>query len=196
MAALQLATETYAEAASSVCTAIAEREFASSAGQEVHGYALESEGNREGALEAFERAAELAPERPGPRTAIARLKLKEGNLAGAAQAIERELKLEPSSADANLYAGLLAVADGRALEAVPRLRTASTWMPENEEPLLALAQVHLSLGQAAEAASAARRAVELDSNSTAAHELLLAALTAAGDTAALAAEEQRWRARK
>ena len=196
VAALQLATETYAEASVSLWNAIAEQAFDSSAGQEVHGYALENQGNRKGALQAFEEAARLAPGRPGPGTAIARLKLREGDLAGARQAIERELKLEPSSADANLFAGLLAVAENSPLEAASRLRKASTWLPGNEEPLLALVQVYLSSQQFTEALAVARRAVALDPNSAASHELLVAALAALQDTAGVAAERERWRNRK
>lgn len=190
--ALQLATETYAESASALWNHIAEQSLASSAGQEVHGYALESEGNRTDALQAFQEAIRLAPKRPGPGAAMARLLLQAGDLSAASVAVTRELGLNPVSPEANLYAGLLAVSQGKFGEAVAPLTRASQWMPDNEEPLLALAQVHLSLQQPEQAVAAARRATALEARSLAAHELLMTALSAAKDEAGAAAERLRW----
>lgn len=191
--ALQLATETYADAASALWNRVADQEFTSSAGQEVHGHARESEGNRADALAAFQEAARLAPSRPGPHVALARLHLQAGAVAEAATAVTRALALDPASPEANLYAGLIAVRQNRLSDAVAPLTLASRWRTDNEEPLLALAQVYLSLRDAAKAVAAARRAVAIDARSPAAHELLLAALQAAADTAGITAEQDRWR---
>lgn len=194
--ALQLATETYAETASGLWNRVAERAFETAAGQEVHGYALESEGNRQGAIEAFARSLALSPKRMGPGATMGRLLLSAGDLSQARAAIEKELQNDPSSPEGNLYAGLLALREGRAAEAVKPLRTATAWMPENEEPALALCQAFLALGQGKEAVAAARQAVNADGRSVASHELLVAALGAVGDQAGIEMEQQRWEKQK
>ena len=191
-AALQLATETYAEFASGIWNRIAERSFASSAGQEVHGYALESEGNLTGALDAFQQARKLAPKRSSPAVASARVLLRTGAFTDAAAALTAARAIDPVSPEANLLAGVLAIAQGRFADAVGPLTSAVEWMPRDEEPLLALAQVWLSLKEPSKAVAAAQKAVLLDARSNAAHELLLAALATSGDNAGAAAEQQRW----
>lgn len=190
--ALQLATETYAEAASGIWNRVAERAFDSGPGQEVHGYALESEGNREGALEAFRRSWERMPRRAGPGVAIGRLALMAGEVEAARTALNRELQNDPASPEAHLYLGLLALRGNQLPQAAASLQKAAQWMPQNEEPLLALSQTYLALGDAVQAVAAARRAVLADGRSAAAHEVLLAALAAAKDVPAAEAEQRRW----
>ena len=190
--ALQLATETYAETASALWNRVAERAFETAAGQEVHGYALESDGNRNGALEAFRRSREMAPHRPGPGAAIGRLLLSSGEIAAAREALAKELQNDPVSPEANLYAGLLALRENLPDQAEKPLKLATAWLPQNEEPALALCQAYLALGDAANAVAAARQAVLAESGSVAAHELLLTALAAAGDGPAGEAEKRRW----
>ncbi|HYO80698.1 MAG TPA: tetratricopeptide repeat protein [Bryobacteraceae bacterium] len=193
VAGLQLATETHAETASGIWNGIAERDFASSAGQEVHGYAMESEANVNAAMEAFGAAARLNPKRPGPHAALSRLHLRRGDLPQAAAAIQKELALNPVSGEANLQAGMLAISQGTFADAVRPLSRASDLMPDNDEPLLALAQVHLALKNPAKAVEVAKRAVALDARSVAAHELAVTALLASGDQAGADAELARWR---
>ncbi len=190
--ALQLATETYAETASLLWNHVADRAFDSAAGQEVHGYALESEGNREAAMQAFRRSRSIAPKRPGPRVALGRLLLSGGNIVEARQVLAEELQLDPTPVEAHLYLGLLALRENRAGEAIAPLQRAMTWMPQNEEPALALCQAYLATGDAGRAVAAARLAVAADAGSHAAHELLLAALGGTGDAPGLKAEKQRW----
>ena len=175
---------------------MAERAFETAAGQEVHGKALESEGNRQGAIEAFARSLALSPKRVGPGAAIGRLLLSAGDLSPARAAIEKELQNDSSSPEGNLYAGLLALREGRAAEAVKPLRTATAWMPENEEPALALCQAFLALGQGKDAVAAARQAVNADGKSVASHELLVAALGAVGDQEGIEQEKERWEKQK
>jgi tetratricopeptide (TPR) repeat protein len=194
--ALQLATETYAETATGLWNRVAERAFETAEGQEVHGYALESEGNRQGAIEAFARSLALSPRRVGPGSAIARLLLSAGDLSPARTAIEKELQNDPSSPEGNFYAGLLALREGRAAEAIKPLQTATAWMPKNEEPALALCQAFLALGKGKEAVAAAKHAVNAEGRSVASHELLVAALTAVGDQAEVELELQRWEKQK
>lgn len=190
--ALQLATETYAETASGLWNRVAERAFETAAGQEVHGSALESEGNRQGAIEAFARSLALSPKRVGPGAAMGRLLLSAGDLAAAKVAIEKELQNDPSSPEGNFYAGLLALRENRPAEAVKPLRAAANWMPENEEPALALCQAFLALGKGREAVAAARMAVTAAEGSAAAHELLVASLAAVGNREGMEQENGRW----
>ncbi len=190
--ALQLATETYAETASGLWNRVAERALDSADGQEVHGHALESEGNRQGAIEAFARSLALSPKRVGPGAAMGRLLLSAGDLAAARVAIEKELQNDPSSPNGNFYAGLLALRESRTAEAVKPLRAAVNWMSENEEAALALCQAFLALGEGREAVAAARMAVEAMGRSVAAHELLVASLAAVGDRAGVEQENRRW----
>ena len=190
--ALQLTTETYAETASALWNRVAERAFDTAAGQEVHGYALESEGNRSGALAAFRRSQEMAPQRPGPGTAIGRLLLSSGEIQTAREALAKELQNDPASPEAHLYAGLLALRENRPDQAEKSLKVATAWLPQNEDTALALCQAYLALSDPANAVAAARQAVLAESNSVAAHELLLTALAAAGDSAGTDAEKRRW----
>lgn len=192
--ALQLATETYAGLGSQLWNQVADSAFASSPGQEVHGHALESEGNAAGAEEAYGRSKELAPARPGPGLALGWLLLKAGKTQEAAAEFVRERKLDPSRGEAAFGAGLVALREGRYAAAVEPLATAVLWLQGNSEPALALAQAYLTLHEPAKAAEAARRAVSIEPRSEAAHELLVTALAAAGDAAAAEQEQVRWRA--
>jgi tetratricopeptide (TPR) repeat protein len=190
--ALQLATETYAETASGLWNNVAERAFNTAAGQEVHGYALESEGNRPGAIEAFTRSLALSPNRSGPAAALGRLLLTSGELSAAREALARELRIDPSAPTANFYAGLLALRENRPADALKPLQLAAAWMPANEEPALALCQAYLTLGDPSNAVGAAKQAVAAEGNSLTAHELLIASLSAAGDQSGVEQENSRW----
>lgn len=190
--ALQLSTETYAETASALWNRVAERAFDSAAGQEVHGYALESEGNRQAALEAFRRSRELAPRRPGPGAALGRILLSDGQTLVAREVLVQEMKLDPVSPEAHLYWGLLELRENKPDQALAPLKWAMEWLPHSEEPPLALCQAYLALGDPPNAVRAARMAIAADSGSVAAHELLLAALSAAGDGPGSEVEKQRW----
>jgi tetratricopeptide (TPR) repeat protein len=170
--ALQLAVHTYADLGSSLWNGVAERSFDSAPGWEVHGHALEAEGNVMRALEAYRRARELAPGRTGPATAIGRLLLREGKAAEAREVLESERKLAPGDPAACYYAGLAEIQLGNMAAAAPLLETADRWTTHDPEPAIALAQVYLALSKPAEAAAAARRALTLAPTSRAAAELL------------------------
>lgn len=190
--ALQLSAETYAETASALWNRVANRAFNTAAGQEVHGYAMESEGNRAGAVEAFRNSLAKAPQRPGPGAALGRLLLKEGAADAAVEVLRQELRNDPTSPEANLYLGLWALREKQPEQALGPLEKASAWLPGNEEPALALCQAYLALGNFSGAIAAARLAVQADGRSLAGHELLLAALAAANDRPGWESEQQRW----
>ncbi|MBM3727001.1 MAG: tetratricopeptide repeat protein [Acidobacteria bacterium] len=185
--ALELAARTYGDHASALWNHVAEHRFDSAAGYQIHGYALEAEGNRAGAQEYFEKSKRLAPRRAGPGREL-------GRLNGDRAMLEAELKLAPADARAHHLAGLMAAGAGDWDVAVARLRVAMAWYSWDAEPPIALASVLLGRGQAAEAAAAAAQAVEADPASEAAHELLVTALSAAGQPAQAERERARWTA--
>ena len=170
--ALQLAVQTYADLGSNLWNQVAERSFESAPGYEVHGHALEAEGNVEGALEAYRHSKALDPRRIGPGLAIGRLLLSQGKPVEARAVLDRELKLAPSDPQTCYYAGLAAIQLGKMAEAAPLLEIADRWATHDPEPAIALAQVYLALGKRDNAASAARRAQTLAPASSAARELL------------------------
>ncbi len=172
--ALELSTRAYAEFGTALWNDVAERSFETSAGQEVHGNALESEGTRKGALEAYRESKALAPKRAGPGLAMGRLLLREGNAAEAFDVLSAETRLPGARAEASYYAGLAAVQLGRFAEAAPLLTAAMPWDPGNAEIPLALAQVYLALKDRPKAAEAARQALAVDPTSAAARDLLAA----------------------
>jgi tetratricopeptide (TPR) repeat protein len=190
--ALELATRTYADLSSSLWNDVADKHFDTAPGYEVHGYALQSEGNRKDALEAFRTSKELDPRRAGPGLEISRLLLHDGKAEEALAVLKRELALPDAGAETPYYAGLAAVQLGRYAEAAPLLESAARWLPQNLDAPLALAQVYLALKEPGKAVTAARQAVAVAPASSAAHELLLAALTQTGQTQELEKEQQRW----
>lgn len=172
---LQLATEAYAAASSQLWNNVAERHFATAVGQHVHAQVLESEGDSANALDAYRRSRELDPKRPGPAGAIGRLHLAARRPAEALASLEAELAVSPHDGEAALYAGLALIQLNRLADAAPRLETAAKALPRNAEPLVALAQVRLGLGQPGQAAEAAAAALKIDPNLQAARDLLAAA---------------------
>jgi tetratricopeptide (TPR) repeat protein len=173
--ALQLAAQVYADLGSSLWNQVAEQNFASAPGYEVHGHALEADGNIEGALDAYRRSQALDPRRAGPGTEGARVLLSQGKAAEARAVLEQELKIAPSDPKACYYACLAAVQLGYTAEAAPLLEIAVRWATRDPEPSIALAEVYLALGQRDRAADSARRALSVAPASTAARELLQAA---------------------
>jgi tetratricopeptide (TPR) repeat protein len=172
--ALQLATETYASFSSSLWNQVAERNFDSAAGHEVHGHALEAEGDTAGAIEAYQQSQAINPKRSGPGTAIGRILLQRGNPEEASRALNDELRRNPYDPQACYYAGLTAIRQGRMAEAAPLLEIAVNWAAHDPEPAIALAQVYLGLGDRDRAAAAARKALAVAPGNAAATELLQA----------------------
>src|SRR5262249_30223458 len=194
--ALELAVRTYADLGSALWNEVAERNFETAPGYEVHGHALESEGNLEGALEAYRQSKALSPQRVGPGLAIGRVLLRKGEAEEALAALKIELTLTPGDPETSYVAGLAAIQLGRYPEAAPLMETAARAARENHEAPGALAQVYLALHEPRKAMEAASQAVEVDPASPAAHELLITALTQAGLTKELQQEQQRWQERR
>jgi tetratricopeptide (TPR) repeat protein len=193
--ALELVAQTYADVASALWNAVAERHFDTAPGWQVHGHALESEGNLQAALEAFRQSKALDPRRPGPGLAMGRLLLYQGKAEEARNVLLEELALAPEEPEVSYLAGLAAVQLERYSEAAKFIEAAARRRPQNSEILLALAQVFLAVQEIPKAVQTARRAVELAPFSLAAHEVLLTALTQAGQTEEAELERRRWQAR-
>jgi tetratricopeptide (TPR) repeat protein len=189
--ALELAVRTAAEAGTAAWNRVAETAFETSPGYEVHGHALESEGNRTAALEAFRKSRELDPARPGPGFAIGRLLLVNGKAREALDVLRAEVRLSGCDPAAFYYAGLAAVQSSQYEDARPWLEVAAKWPARNPEALLALAQVYLALNQPERAVTAAEQAVALMPSSEPAHELLVTALHKAGRAADAEAAQRK-----
>jgi tetratricopeptide (TPR) repeat protein len=170
--ALQLAVQAYADLGSGLWNEVAERSYETAAGYEVHGHALEAEGNIAGALDSYRHSQALAPRRTGPGTSIGRLLLQEGKPGEARPVLDRELRLNPLDPEASYYTGLAAVQLGDMPAAAHLIEIAVRWAQHDPEPAIALAQVCLALGQRDRALLAVRRALELAPKSTAARDLL------------------------
>ena len=104
--ALELTVRTYADLGSALWNDVAERNFETAPGYEVHGHALESEGNIDGALEAYRQSKALSPRRDGPGLAIGRLLLRKGRAEEALAALNEELTLAPGDPETSFAAGL------------------------------------------------------------------------------------------
>jgi tetratricopeptide (TPR) repeat protein len=193
--ALELVVRTYADLGSALWNDVAERNFETAPGYEVHGHALESEGNLEGALEAYRQSKALIPGRAGAGLAIGRLLLRKGKAQEALAALKEELTLAPGDLETSYVAGLAAIQLGLYAQATPLLETAARGARQNPEAPMALAQVYLALREPRQAMEAARQAVAIDPASPAAHELLVAALAQAGQTEGLEQEQRRWQER-
>ena len=193
--ALELSVQTYADLSSAAWNQVAENHFDTAAGYEVHAHALESEGNIDGALEAFRVSRTLNLSRAGPGLGIGRLLLRQKKYEEAFRTFEQEMKLPGADPATYYYAGLAALQLSRYPEAASLMQTASRWARKNPEAPLALAQVYLALKEPAKAAAAARQAVEIAPSSPAAHEILLTALLQAGERESAEAERNRWQQR-
>jgi tetratricopeptide (TPR) repeat protein len=191
--AVELVVRTAAAAAAEEWNKVAETHFETSAGYEVHGHALESEGKRPAALEAFRKARELNPRRAGPGLAIGRLLLTGGKASEAFEVLRLEVKLAGCDPAAFHYAALAALQSGHPAEAAALLEAAVKWPARNPEAPLALAQVYLALGEVQKAVAVAREAAAAAPSSAAAHDVLMAALDRAGLTEEREAERRRWK---
>lgn len=172
--ALATLARVYADLAGTLWNDVAERSLDTPAGLEVHGHALESEGNLVDALATYKQAKAKAPQRAGPGLAIGRLLLRQGKTQEALAVLTAERMLAPSDPETYFTSGLALLQAGKAQEALPFLRSASEWTRNNADAPIALAQVLLSLGNAREAAEAAKKALALDPASAAAREILAA----------------------
>lgn len=193
---LELAVRTYADLSTAAWNEVAEKNFETAAGYEVHGYALEEEGNLDGAIAAFRQSQSLQPGRPGPALAIGRILLFQGKPQEALATLQSVTTSTDTAPEACYFSGLAAIQLGRNAEAVSFLEKASRWPERNPEASLALAQVYLALNEPLKAAGAAKQAISANPSSRAAHDLSIAALTKAGLTKDVEAEQRRWSERK
>lgn len=190
--ALELAARSYANVSTALWNGIAEAHFESAAGLEVHGQALEGEGKKNAAIEAYKQSNAKNPDRPGPGLAAGRLLLQDGKAPEARSILSEELKLPGASPETLYYAGLASVQLSLFEDAADLLRRAALWPERNPEAQLALAQVYLALRQSTQAIEAARAAAAQAPLSEAAHDLLMSAYEMAGQLAEREKERLRW----
>jgi len=190
--ALELAVRSYADAGTAAWNEVADKHFETAPGYEIHGHALESEGNRKGATAAFQQSKVLNPKRAGPGLAMGRSLLLEGRAQDALELLQQELKLPDVQPEALHYAGLAAVQLARYSEAAAWLEKASEWGAQNPESAIALTQVYLALNDVQKAATTAAKAVAANPLSAAAHDLAVAMFEKAGRHREAEAETQRW----
>ncbi|MFN0104054.1 MAG: tetratricopeptide repeat protein [Bryobacteraceae bacterium] len=190
--ALATAARAYADLGGALWNDVAERNFDTPQGWEIHGHALESESNIADALEAYRKSGTRDGTRSGPTAAVARLLLTQGKTVEALQLLERKRPRWMGEPQMSYLAGLALLQLGRTAEAAPLIENAARWTPYDVEAWVALAQVFLALRETRRAVEAARKAAAVDPSSPAAHELLLAALQMAEDASGMALERQRW----
>ena len=125
--ALELAVRTYADLNTTAWNEVAEKHAETAPGYEVHGFALEGEGNLAGALEAFQIAAKLDPKRAGPRLAIGRLLLRQKKPEEAFAVLKQELALPDADPETYYFAAQAASELGRSTEAARWLEEHQRW---------------------------------------------------------------------
>ena len=172
--ALAMLARAYANLSGSIWNNIAEHSFDTPAGLEVHGHALEADGNYVDALAAYRKAQEAKPARPGPGREIGRLLLQQGNTQEAVAALQRERSIAPDDPETAYITALGLMQLGQTAQALPLLEQAYRFAQPGSDVPLVLAQVLLSMKRAAEAVPVAKKALELDPSSAAARDVLAA----------------------
>ncbi|MFE1602204.1 glycosyltransferase [Methylobacterium sp. ID0610] len=123
------------------------------------------------ALRAFRRTASLAPDAAAAVSNIGGLLMESGDAAGTRRATRRALLLQPDLATGLLHLGRAEARLGAPERAEPWLARADRLAPGRPDIALARAEIRLSGGDAAAAASRARRVLLLDPASYEAHAL-------------------------
>jgi len=142
------------------------------------------------AVEAFERARELAPDSPLALRNLARAYLLARDTAKVEKSLARARDLDPESAATQYLSGIALARDSRFEEAALHLEAALRLDPHTAALSFQLARAYQALGRHEEATRQLQQTIELDPLHTAAHYRLVGYARRAGDRAAL---EQRQR---
>lgn len=146
------------------------------------GAARHAMGERPGAIEAFSRAAELAPEVPAILNALATVLVEEGSFEAALEAIDRAVLLAPSQARTFFNRGVVLERLTRPEEALADYGRALASDPEFADALLNRAAVLMAMGRFEEAVADSRRLVFLQPRSAQAFFNLAEALLGLGSS--------------
>ncbi|HZO91386.1 MAG TPA: tetratricopeptide repeat protein [Chthonomonadaceae bacterium] len=121
------------------------------------------------ALRAFQRAQELAPDRPEPRLGLGRAYFKEAALLSARSQFEAALRLAPGDPAAQAELGTVANKQGEYDRALRLLTPLTARFPQDVALQKDLGLALFQLGSYAEAALVYRRALAADPDDAAAH---------------------------
>jgi putative PEP-CTERM system TPR-repeat lipoprotein len=121
-------------------------------------------GDLDGATGYLEKARATAPGVLSPRVGLARLYLFRSNLDQAASVIAEGHRIAPEDPNVRLLEGLLALATGKAAEAVTTLESLTHQFPQSAALQASLANAYLHAGRAADARTASDAALRLDPN--------------------------------
>lgn len=117
---------------------------------------------RERALRAAERALAIDPTLGSAHLAIGKIRLMfDWDWAAADSEIKQARELNPGDSDALVWAGIFAKAVGRLGDALPLYQQAIALDPVNPRHYVTIANAYYEMGRFSDAASAARKALEL-----------------------------------
>jgi tetratricopeptide (TPR) repeat protein len=125
--------------------------------------ACERLGNAREALGACNAAVHAAPDRADAWAGLGRLLHEQGQSAQGAEMLERAVQLDAGKAEYWYNLGLAADGGGKRERALEALATAARLSPAWAMPWAMLGQVHLAQNALAEAETALRKALALDS---------------------------------
>ena len=129
-------------------------------------------GDLEGAVAAYRRAIEAAPENAAAHEALAAVLALQGKRSGALSHFLEALRLDPDDPRARHRTGQVLLQIGRVEEAIEHLRSATELAPDFAAALRDLALALERSGRLDEAAAAARRLVDLEPRGSEARLLL------------------------
>ena len=136
------------------------------------GVSLFRRGDFAGAVEAFRRAVELAPDNPGAYVSLGSAYMRLNRQAEAARSFRKAIDLAPDDPTAHLGLGQAYKLSGDPDSAISELERALELDPENADAAYTLALVFLDLGDIEDEIDALTRTVALDPLHSPAHSRL------------------------
>jgi Flp pilus assembly protein TadD len=162
---------------------VLERNPGSWAAQDQRGLKLMSEGRPRAALEHFERAVALAPDRTEVRNNLAVLLDRMGLRDRALEQIEKAAELSPGNGAVRINCAMGLLAAGRSAEALPHFAAALPLLPPDPAIHVSYGAALLDAGRPRLAIEQLQRALALDPNRPRARMLLAAAQSQLGQAA-------------
>ena len=132
------------------------------------------------AVERFQQAFELAPERPEYSFHLGESKRSSGDLDGARKAYEETIRLERGHVQAHYYRGILLVYSNRSDSAATSFRRVLKLDPEHVSAHLGLGKVYTEQGRYQEAIEILQQGANLEPRNTSIHFTLSQAYLKAG----------------
>jgi len=161
-----------------------------------YGIGLLLEGDAQGALDAFARVSDVAPERAAGPINRARVFLREGQLAAAEEALAEADVRQPGSLKSTYFRGLLYKKKGRYERALSAWKRVAETYPRDRVVLLGIARLHHQQSRHERALDWTDRVLDIDPESVPALYNRMLALGALGRTEAMKKARRRYRKRK